>query len=142
MIDLLERIGGFFAATDEPGISAAYLFGSAARGQMHRESDIDVAVLLDSSVHASRLDRSEARIRLSATLAAALKFDDIDLLVLNDLPPLFARAIVLRGTRVLEADPEANHAFVRDVQLKAADLEPFLRRMRALKVEALRGHRS
>ena len=34
-------------------------------------------------------------------------------------------------------DPDADHAFVRDVQLRAADLEPFLRRTRRLKLQAL-----
>jgi hypothetical protein len=37
------------------------------------------------------------------------------------------------------SDPEADHAFRRDSQLRAADLEPFLRRARALKLEALGG---
>ena len=35
------------------------------------------------------------------------------------------------------ADPEADHAFCRDVQLRAADLDPFLRRMRLIKLRAL-----
>jgi hypothetical protein len=34
-------------------------------------------------------------------------------------------------------DPEADHTFVRDVQLRAADLEPFLQRVRRVKLEAL-----
>jgi hypothetical protein len=57
--------------------------------------------------------------------------------VLNDAPPSFGRHIVTRGRRVSCADPEADDAFRRDVQLRAADLEPFLRRMRRLKLEAL-----
>ena len=51
--------------------------------------------------------------------------------------PLFGRRIVWEGRRLFLADPEADRAFVRDVQLQAADLEPFLRRMRAIKLEAL-----
>jgi hypothetical protein len=38
---------------------------------------------------------------------------------------------------VYRADPGADHAYVRDVQLRAADLEPFLRRMRRIKLDAL-----
>jgi hypothetical protein len=37
------------------------------------------------------------------------------------------------------AEPAAEHAFRRDVQLRAADLEPFLRRARARKLEVLAG---
>jgi hypothetical protein len=43
----------------------------------------------------------------------------------------------VRGRRLLCVDAEADHAFVRDVQLRAADLEPFLRRTRRLKLQAL-----
>jgi hypothetical protein len=57
--------------------------------------------------------------------------------VLNDAPPPLARHIVISGRRLLCTDPEADHAFVRDVQLRAADLEPFLRRSRRLKLEAI-----
>jgi hypothetical protein len=34
------------------------------------------------------------------------------------------------------ADPEADHAYVRDAQLRAADVEPFLRRMRRIELDA------
>jgi hypothetical protein len=61
----------------------------------------------------------------------------VDVVVLNDAPPQFGRRIVTCGLRVVCADPEADHAFVRDVQLRAADLEPFLRRMRRLKLDAI-----
>jgi len=44
---------------------------------------------------------------------------------------------VATGLRLLCTDLEADHAFVQDVQLRAADLEPFLRRMRRLKLNAI-----
>jgi len=47
------------------------------------------------------------------------------------------RHIVTTGRRVYCHDAEADHAFVRDVQLRAADLEPFLRRARRIKLDAL-----
>lgn len=136
--ELLERLRVFFAASELPGVASAYLHGSAARGQMHGDSDVDVAVLLDRRVYPSRLERSECRVRLSAELVGSLEMDEVDLVVLNDLPPLFARSIVVDGVRLVAPDAELDHAFVRDVQLRAADLEPFLRRMRRLKLERLR----
>jgi hypothetical protein len=68
---------------------------------------------------------------LIADLIAVLHCNDVDLVVLNDAPPLLARRIVLEGLRVHCADGEAEHAFRRDVQLRAADLAPFLQRARA-----------
>ena len=39
---------------------------------------------------------------------------------------------IIRGEQVYCADREADHSFRRDVQLRAADLDPFLRKMRRL----------
>ena len=51
-------------------------------------------------------------------------------MVLNDAPPLFARRIALDSKQIFCADPEADHAFRRAVQLRAADLAPFIERGR------------
>jgi predicted nucleotidyltransferase len=120
------------------GVVAAYLFGSHAEGNDHRESDVDVAVLLDRRLSTPQA-RFESSQRLAADLASAAAPARLDLVVLNDVPPGFAARIVTRGLRLVCADPEADHAFRRDSQLRAADLEPFLRRARALKLEALGG---
>src|SRR5438445_8007932 len=40
-------LAAFFVKLDDPGVISAYLFGSHAEERAHRESDIDVAVLLD-----------------------------------------------------------------------------------------------
>lgn len=116
---------------------SAYLFGSHAEGRAHRESDVDVGVLLDRRVLPGARDRFEAGLRLSSRLQSALATRDVDLVVLNDAPPGLGRHVVSRGRRVACFDALADHAFVRDVQLRAADLEPFLRRARRLKLEAL-----
>jgi hypothetical protein len=47
------------------------------------------------------------------------------------------RHVVNSGRRVHYADPDLDHAFVRDVQLRAADFEPFLRRLRRIKLAAI-----
>jgi predicted nucleotidyltransferase len=119
------------------GVVSAYLFGSHAEGRDHRESDVDVGVLLDRKALPGRRDRFEAGLRLSSLLQSALASPGIDLVVLNDAPPGIGRHVVSRGRRLACFDPEADHAFVRDVLLRAADLDPFLRRARRAKLEAL-----
>jgi hypothetical protein len=79
-----------------------------------------------------RRQRAEERERLIADLVHALRRNEVDLAILNDAPPELARAIVTKGLRVFLGDREADHAFVRDVQLRAADLAPWMRRMRRL----------
>ena len=127
-------------ALDGPGgasVVSAYLFGSHAEGRAHRDSDVDVGVLLDRRVLPGARDRFEAGLHLSGRLQSALGTRHVDLVVLNDVPPGLGRAIATRGRRLVCSDEEADHAFVRDALLRAADVEPFLRRARRLKLEAL-----
>lgn len=86
-----------------PGIVSAYLFGSHAEGRAHRESDVDVGVLLSYERYATQRERFEVRVRLSSSLAAALRTDAVDVVILNDAPPHLARRIVTQGRRVIEA---------------------------------------
>lgn len=58
-------------------------------------------------------------------------------MILNDAPPHLARHIITTGRRVACADSEADHAFRRTAMLRAADLDPFLRRARGVKLKAL-----
>lgn len=131
----LER---YFDHDSPADVLAVYLFGSHAEGRSHRESDVDVGVLLDRTRHPSPAARFQRRLELIVDLIGLLGTDRVDVIVLNDAPPELGRHVVTRGLRVSCRDPEADHAFVRDVQIRAADLAPFLRRMRRIKLESLR----
>lgn len=128
-----KALDAFFHRERPPGVASVYLYGSAARGQEHSQSDVDVAVLLDRACFPSREQRADERVRLTAELIHALARNDVDLVVLNDVPPGLGRHAITAGVRVYVAD----RAFCRDVQLSAADLDPFLRRMREIKLKAL-----
>jgi predicted nucleotidyltransferase len=119
------------------GVVSVYLFGSHAGGRAHRESDVDLGVLLRWDVYPTDQARFEARLRLIAELALGRM--PIDVVILNDAPPTLAARIAAEGQRLFCADAEADHAFRRDAQLRAADLAPFLRRMARVKLEALGG---
>ncbi len=133
----LERLKSFFVEHPDLGVASVYLFGSHAEGRAHRESDIDIAVLLQWNHYPTSQDRFEARIDLGSELIAVLHHNEVDLVILNDVPPLLGRKIVYDGIRVFLGDPEADHVYVRDVQIQAADVEPWLRRLRKLRLEAL-----
>jgi uncharacterized protein len=132
-----SRLEEFFRTHEPSGVLAAYLFGSHAEGRAHRESDVDVGVLLDWGRYASAKDRFDLRVMLGSELIEAVGNNRVDVVILNDAPPELGCAIVTRGVRVFCSDPEADHAYVRDIQLRAADLVPFLERMRRIKLEAL-----
>jgi hypothetical protein len=61
----------------------------------------------------------------------------VDVVVLNDAPPHLVRRIMTEGRRLWCADAQADLAARLTALSRAADLEPFLRRMRAIKLDAL-----
>jgi predicted nucleotidyltransferase len=133
----IQKLTEHFTARPALGVASAYLFGSHAEGRAHRESDVDLGVLLHWDRYPSRQERFEVRVRLGSELIAVLHQNAVDLVILNDVPPLFGRHIVTAGPRIFLGDPQADAAFVCNVQLRAADLAPFLRKMRRIKLEAL-----
>lgn len=137
----LPRIGElqrYFADRPELGVAAVYLFGSHAAGRAHRESDVDLGVLLRWDAQPERDDRFAVKLRLIGELGSVVAPAAADVVILNDAPPLLGRHVI-NGERIYLADAAADHAYVRDVQLRAADLEPWLRRMRRLKLDWLAG---
>lgn len=136
-MDVASRISQALEDDHPSSVVSAYLFGSHSKNRAHRESDVDVAVLLRGSGSSLAPARFEERLRLIGLLSPALGTSEVDVVVLNDAPPLLGRRIVTEGTRVFCSDDELDHAFTRDIQLRAADVQPFLERMRRLKLEAL-----
>lgn len=120
MTELRAKLEEHFQRSAHPAVVAAYLYGSHGGGRPHRESDVDVAVVLDASL--SRQRRFDLRLELIGDVMGALHFNEVDLIVLNDAPPLLAAHVVQRGIPVYIGDPEAEHAFRRDIQLRAGDL--------------------
>ena len=135
--EITESLSRYFVQLADPAVVSAYLFGSFAEGREHRESDVDVGVLLDRSLCPMTRERLDRRVDLISDLMAGLRRNEVDVVILNDAPPLLGRKIVTAGQRVFTADPRKDLDFVRDVQLRAADLEPWLRRMARRKLEAL-----
>jgi len=130
LAETFRRLGGI-------GVVSAYLFGSHASGRSHRASDVDVGVLLRRDVYPTARERFDARVRLTAELVAGLHQNAVDVVILNDAPPGLGRHIVSAGRRVFCVEEDVDHSFVRDVQLRAADLAPFLRRARRVKLAAV-----
>jgi predicted nucleotidyltransferase len=135
--EIEERVLRNLVGDDLQGIVSIYLFGSFAEGRSHRESDVDLGVALRRESHPTAARRFDRRLQLAGRLSAAFDGRPADIVILNDAPPHLARRIVTRGRRLFCADERADRALVRDVQLRAADLDPFLRRMREIKLKAL-----
>lgn len=135
--DISDHLARFFQEGRVPGVVSVYLFGSHASARAHRESDVDIGILLRWDVYRTRRNRFEQRLRLSGELASVLDSNEVDVVILNDAPPLLGRRIMTAGTRVFCADREQDHVCLRSVLSRAADLEPFIRHARRRKLAAM-----
>lgn len=105
------------------GIVSLYLWTGDEEGAAPRDGDLDVAVLVDPGIFPDRRSRGRLRLTLGGDLVHALRDNYVDLVILNDAPPALGKRIVSRWARIHCTDPEADAAFAREVQLRAADLE-------------------
>lgn len=107
----LERI-----LTADPDVILAYLFGSMARNDSSRTSDIDVAVVVkeDCALTGKKL-------QLLLDVSRGLDLDDVDLVMLNKAPLTLKARAVRDGIVLVEKEPFFRHAFESLVMRKYFD---------------------
>jgi len=90
-------------------ILEAYLFGSYARGCVHANSDVDVAVYVREAEVESRTEKYAwgYQANLTAHLMDALGTNDVDVVILNRAPPLLYHRVLRDGIRLLSRDLKA-----------------------------------
>jgi predicted nucleotidyltransferase len=121
-------------------IAAAYIFGSVATGRTRPDSDVDIAVLLSQPLPASRA--LSYRLKLMAEVGAALHRADVDLVLLNDAPPLLAHRVLSKGRLVFERSRSARVRFQVLTAGRYADVVPMYEtQIRYLKRQAQSGGR-
>ena len=103
-------------------IQAAYIFGSVATGRTRPDSDVDVAVL--TARRPRRADPLKYRLTLMADLGSALGRSDVEVVLLNEAPPLLAHRILSRGTLVSERSRSARVRFQVETANRYLDLIP------------------
>jgi predicted nucleotidyltransferase len=104
------RLQAAVAACRKAGAELVYLFGSQARGKAWSQSDVDLAVLLGSSLAKER--HGQIRIQLIAELMSIFRSNNIDVVVLNDAPPLLTyEGVIRRGRLLFEKDRLARIRF-------------------------------
>jgi hypothetical protein len=136
MSDSLRSRLAAYAATRSDIISA-YLFGSRATGVTHRDSDLDLGIVLDPRSHPTRSQRADAMLQLGADVIALTHINAVDVVVLNDAAPELGQGIVTRGERLYCRDASTDRMIARQLISRYADLRPFLDRTRRLKVAFL-----
>ena len=118
----------------KPDVLAAYIYGSVVTGRARPDSDVDIAVLVSEKV--MRRDPFRYRIELMTDLMDVLKRDDVDLILLNQAPPLLAHRVLKNGKLIIERSPSARAAFQVSTVNRYLDTQP----MRNLYLTYLKKH--
>lgn len=102
----------------------AYLFGSHARDKTRPLSDVDIAVYFNEEVACD--ERFDLRLEVLGQLVDLFKSDEVDLVVLNDAPPLLAHRILREGLLIFSGDDKIRLEFETKAVLKYLDWKPHL----------------
>lgn len=98
----LDALRGVF----EPApVTVGILYGSYVRGDDHERSDVDLAVAFEDEL--SSTERTRERLALIERLSAELGRDDVDVVVLGELPTDLRRSIRRDGVLVYGSLDEA-----------------------------------
>lgn len=89
---------------NEQEILALYLFGSHSEGLAHVRSDVDLALLLAPEVDRDRY--FEYRLRYLSELERFFG-KELDLIILNQVPPLLQFQVLTRGQLIFDRDSDA-----------------------------------
>jgi predicted nucleotidyltransferase len=124
---VVDRLGQVLAGVND--VRLAYLFGSRARGDARPDSDFDIGVLLDPA--AARGDPGPIVRRLAGRLGRVVSSTLLDLVVLNDAPPLVRHRVLRDGLVLFQRSPEERVRFairtIREYQDAQVRRERFTR---------------
>lgn len=90
---------------ENENVSFAYLFGSAANGEIRPDADVDIAVYF------FRHPEPDDIYELTTALEEVLGEDLLDLLILNRCNDFVLRNEVLKGNLLIRKDPDRHAAF-------------------------------
>lgn len=94
-----DRLG---AALDLEGVVAAMLIGSQARGNPGPLSDIDIAYWHEPAL--AREERWKLRLAMLGAAEGALKTGEVDMVPLNEAPPLMQQRSIRDAVTLVERD--------------------------------------
>jgi uncharacterized protein len=106
-----------------PGIAAAWLFGSAARGQLRPDSDVDIGLLLQDP-KAKAVDVYAMLGELTARLEVVVAPRSVDLVLLEHQGPVFAHEALIDGKLIVEHDRQRRIDFESSTVMRGIDFRP------------------
>jgi len=117
---IVNRLRPTLAA--QPGIAAAWLFGSAARGSMRPDSDVDIAVLFATGL--PEAERERLLVDLSSRLETMTAPHRLEVVALEDQGVVFIHRALQDGRRIVVNDEERRVDFESDALVQYLDWKP------------------
>ena len=113
-MEIQKKAAQYFSS--RPEVVFAFLFGSSAREEITPLSDIDLAVYIDkSSVSTAR--GYDLRSELTSELMSVFQSNKVDLILLNEAPPLLRHRIMSQGKKIIVRDEiQEQRFFVKTIQ--------------------------
>jgi predicted nucleotidyltransferase len=125
--DVEETLSEFFKNRQE--VQLAYLFGSFVTGSKRRFQDLDIAILV-SHKFLEDYDKKNPygyEAAIGTELAHALKYDPVDILILNQAPPVINRQVIITGKLIYCESEKIRINFEISTLKRYADTEPIRR---------------
>ncbi len=93
--DIIKKTADFFIK--RPEVKFAYLFGSVAAGKSNKLSDVDLAVFIDDDYLGKNKFAYGYKAELITELIKVLRTNNVDLVILNNIPALLKHKILTKG---------------------------------------------
>ena len=109
--ELKGKLVGFFRMKDE--VMLAYLFGSSLQGKFGKDHDIDIGLFLSPKLYES-LDEGNPygyKAEMIVELMNLLRYDLIDLVILNKCTPVLAYQVIHHGMLLFARSEETRIQF-------------------------------
>ena len=129
--EIEDKIAKYFSIRAE--IKFAYLFGSQAKNEAGKLSDIDIAVYLDGKL--DEYKRFDIRLGLIGKVGSLLKTNKIDLVILNDIPLSLSYRVVRDGKIIYCRDELRRIRFEARIMSLYFDQEYYYNRHAKLSLE-------
>jgi hypothetical protein len=114
-------------------IAFSYLYGSLARGQMRKSSDIDIGIVLKEKFKKNIF--YEVKLALEIENKANLK--NVEVVVLNDKPLRFVNQVLKYGKLIFSRDESKRIRFETLMIRKYIDFKPFYKEYDKMRTERL-----
>lgn len=115
---IIAKIKSYFKSKKE--VIAIYLYGSYARNEQKKDSDIDLAVLFNEKTD----NRLSLRFKYESDLSHLLDLE-VEIQELNNIGIELGKRIIDEGTKIFTKSPQMDNIFKERLISKYFDMLPF-----------------